>query len=113
MKTLKALFGLFVVVAAFYTAWKLIPPYFAHYQFEDIVAQEALQASYSTRTEDEIREVVLAKARDLEIPLTAKNVQVRRTQAGVEINVSYSVYVDMAVRPVTLNFAASSRNKRL
>jgi hypothetical protein len=113
MKTIKALFGLFVIVAAFYSAWKLIPPYFRHYRFEDVVAVEALQASYSQKNEDEIREVVLAKARDLEIPITPQQIKVRRSAAGVEIDAAYTEYVDLMVRPVTLNFAVSSKNKRL
>jgi hypothetical protein len=113
MKTIKALFGLFVIVASFYAGWKIIPPYFRHYQFEDIVAQEALQSSYTQRTEDEIRDVVLAKARDLEIPISPQQIKIRRSQAGVEIEAAYSEYVDLVVRPITLNFSVSSKNKRI
>jgi hypothetical protein len=64
-------------------------------------------------TEDEIRDVVLAKARDLEIPISPQQIKIRRSQAGVEIEAAYSEYVDLVVRPITLNFSVSSKNKRI
>jgi regulator of protease activity HflC (stomatin/prohibitin superfamily) len=115
MKTIKGIAGILVVVAVFYGAWKLVPPYFYHFQFEEVVETEARAATYGfpPKNEDEIRSAVYAKARGLEIPVTLQQIKVRRSEAGVEIDVNYTVRVDLLMRPVDLNFSASSKNKRI
>jgi hypothetical protein len=115
MKSIKALFGIFMVVAGFYLAWKLLPPYFNHYQFEDIVAVEARTAAYShpPKTEDEIRNTVYKKAQEMDLPITPQQIKVRRAESGVEIDVNYTVHVELPVRPLDLDFSVSSKNKRI
>jgi hypothetical protein len=113
MKTIKALFGLFVVVAIVYLGVKTMPPYFANYQFEDIVDNEAKMNSYNQKTEQEIREGILKKAHDLEIPLTSEQVKVQRMGAELEISADYTVHIDIPVYPFDLHFTPSSKNKRI
>ena len=115
MKTVKALFGVFVVIGGFYLAFKLLPPYWSNYQFEDVIAVEARTAAYShpPKTEDEIRNTVYKKAQEMELPITPQQIRVRRGESGVEIDVNYTVHVELPVRPVDLDFAISSKNKRI
>ncbi len=113
MKSLKALLGLGLLVAAVYVAYELIPPYFHNYQFQDVLESEARLNSYSSlrKTEDEIREGIVTKARDLDIILQPEQVTV--TRAGTEwvISADYTVHVDLALHPVDLEFHPSSRGK--
>ena len=51
MKSLKAVIGVLLVVAAFYAAWLLLPPYINNYQFQDDLTNEALINSYSNKSE--------------------------------------------------------------
>jgi len=111
MKQLKALLGLAVVLAAFYVAFKVMPPYYFQLQFQNEVEEEARQQSYSTKSEAEIRDIILRKAVENNIPATADQIQVRRNGAAVEINVDYVVHVDLPVYPFDLNFHVESKNK--
>ena len=102
-----------VVVA--YVCAEMIPPYFSNYQFEDAIETEARMSTYSTKTEDQIRDTILKKAQDLEIPLSKEQIKVRRsgpTGSGfVLIEANYSVHVEMPGYPLDLDFHPSTKNK--
>jgi len=116
MGRIKLLFGLAVIVAVVYGGAELIPPYFSNYEFEDAIKQEALHSTYSNKTEDDIREEIFKKAKDLEIPLTRDQIQVQRSGSGqgsgtLMIQADYSVHVELPGYPLDLHFTPSSRNK--
>lgn len=114
MKTVKALFGLLVVVAVFYTAWKIIPPYFSEYQFEDAIAAEARFSSYNqTRSEQDIREAMAKKAAEYDIPLKAEEIHVQRNGSELTIWADYTVHVDLPGYPFDIKFHPNSKNKRI
>jgi hypothetical protein len=115
MKTLKLLFTLGVVAVLIYSGWQLVPPFFYNYQFQDALDNEARIDSYTnTRTEDDIKNSIVKKAEDLEIPLTANQVQVQRLPNNViYIEANYSVHVSLPGYPLDLQFKASSKNKPL
>ncbi len=58
---------------------KVIPPCFSNYQFEDAIKKDALQATYTSRSEEDIRKAVIKHAHEYDIPLTPQQVQVSRT----------------------------------
>lgn len=113
MKTIKALFGVFVVVAIVYLGIKVLPPYFANYQFEDVVDNEAKMNSYNQKSEQEIRDGLVKKARDLDIPLKSDQVKVQRMGSELSISADYTVHIDIPVYPFDLHFTPASKNKRI
>ncbi len=113
MKSIKALFGLLVVAAVFYLGYKVMPPYFANYQFEDVIRNETDMNSYSQKSEQEIRESVVKKARDLDIPLTTDQVKVQRSGPELAISADYTVHIDIPVYPFDLHFTPASKNKKI
>ncbi len=113
MKTIKALFGVFVVAAMVFLAYKVIPPYFANYQFEDVITNETQMNSYSQKSDQEIRDSVVKKARDLDIPLTSDQVKVQRNGSELAISADYTVHIDIPVYPFDLHFTPASKNKRI
>jgi len=113
MKTIKALFGLFVVVAMFYLAWKVLPPYFSNYQFQDELESQARYFSYTPKSEQEIRDVIAKKAHDYDIPLTSEQVKVQRMGAEISISADYTVHIDIPVYPFDLHFTPATKSKRI
>lgn len=115
MGSIKALFGISVILAVIYLGFVLVPPYFANYQFEDFIKTEALQSTYTTKSEDAIRDTVLKKAQELDIPLTKDQIKVTRigTQSNGSISIvaPYTVHVGIPGWPLDLNFASSTSNK--
>ena len=115
MGALKMIFGIACIVVAVYVCAELIPPYFANYQFEDAIRNEAQMNTYNTRTEESIRDSVFKKAQDLEIPVTREQIKVQRTgqmgAGGLNIESSYIVHVDFPGYPLDLHFDPSTKNK--
>lgn len=113
MARLKSLIGLLIVVAGVYVAWQIFPPYYNNFQFQDTIESEARLNSYNTKSEQEIKELIMKKARELEIPLASDQLTVRRSGNEVSISAEYSVHVDLPVYPLDLKFAPSSKNKKI
>jgi hypothetical protein len=115
MGTFKLFFGIFVMVATIYLGVQLVPPYMANYQFEDEINNEATANTYNTKPEDAIRDIVMKRAQDLDIPLTRDHIKVQRAgQVGsgsLIIEAVYQVHVDLPGYPLDLNFDAATKNK--
>jgi len=115
MGTLKAIVGFVAIVGAFFALFQVIPPYFANYQFEDALNNEALAATYSTKTDEDVRSIVLKKAQELELPLTREQIKVQRTGTqgvgSLAIAADYTVHVNLPGYPMELNFRAETKNK--
>jgi hypothetical protein len=115
MATLKLILGIAVFGVVALLCVKLLPPYFANYQLEDSIKTEAIQATYTTRTEDDIREAVIKQARNYDIALTPKQVHVSRVgglgTGSLNIEADYSVPIDLPGYSTTIEFHPSSKNK--
>jgi len=115
MASLKLVFGFALFVALALVGLRVIPPYFANYEFEDSIKTEALQATYTTRTEDDIRETVIKQAQKYDIELTPKQVKVSRVggfgSGSLNIEADYSVPIDLPGYSTTLEFHPSTKNK--
>jgi hypothetical protein len=115
MGSIKAIVGVVLMVLVGIVCYALIPPYFSNYQFEDFIKNEAMQSTYGTRTEEDIRDSVIKHARDYDIQLTSKQVRVTRTGSSgtgtLTIEAQYSIPVSLPGYSTTLEFHPSSSNK--
>ena len=115
MGTMRLVLGFGVFALLGLMAFKVIPPYFSNYEFEDAIKNEALQSTYTTRTEEDVRNAVIKRARNYDIELTPKQVKVTRNggfgQGSLTIEADYSVPLDLPGYSTTLEFHPSSQNK--
>ncbi len=109
------MFCLAVLVAFVMLGIKVIPPYFSNYELEDSIKTEALQSTYTTRTEDDIRDTIIKQAHNYDIALTPKQVHVARVggmgNGSLSIDAEYSVPLELPGYSTTLDFHPSSKNK--
>jgi hypothetical protein len=112
---MKMVFGILIIVASVILLATLAPPFFSNYQFEDALKTESQMSTYTTKTEDVIRDEVFKKAQDLDVPVTKEQIKVVRNgvvgTGSVEIEAAYTVHVNLPFYPMDLNFNASARNK--
>jgi hypothetical protein len=115
MATVKLIFVLAVMCFVGLICFKLIPPYFANYELEDSIKTEAIQATYSTRSEDDIREAVIKQAHNYDIALTPKQVIVSRIggfgNGSLTIEADYTVPFELPGYSTSIDFHPSSKNK--
>ena len=115
MGSIKLIIGIFAIVATVYVGAELIPPYFANYEFEDAIKSEATISTYSTKSEDAIRDTIFKKAQELEIPLSKDQIKVQRQglqgSGSVLIETNYEVHVDLPGYPMDIHFNPSTKNR--
>ena len=112
---MKMVFGIVIIVGAVILIAALAPPYFSNYQFQDVLKTESQMTTYTTKTEDVIRDEVFRKAQEMDIPITKDQIKVVRNgvvgTGSVDIEASYIVHVNLPGYPLDLHFDASARNK--
>jgi hypothetical protein len=112
---MKLVFGFAIFAVAGLLCFKLIPPFFANYELEDAIKTEATQSTYSTRTEEDVRQTIIKEARSYDIALTPKQVHVTRVgnfgSGTLAIDAEYSVPIDLPGYSTTLEFHPSTQNK--
>ena len=115
MGTLKLVFGVAIFLGLGLVGFKVIPPFFANYELEDAIKTEATQSTYSTRSEEDIREAVIKEARNYDIALTPKQVHISRIggfgTGTLAIDAEYSVPVELPGYSTTLDFHPLTQNK--
>lgn len=114
MKRVRLLFGIFLIIAVIYLSWKVVPSYFANYQFQEEMDDIARAAAMDTRkSPEDIRGAVFEKAQLRRIPLEAEQIVVDRNGSDVAISAQYKVHVDVPVYPFDLNFSAATSREGL
>ncbi|HEY6350977.1 MAG TPA: hypothetical protein VI636_16365 [Candidatus Angelobacter sp.] len=113
MGKLKAFIALVIIFGGIYIGWELIPPYFHNYEFQDDLDDVARVNSYSHKTDEDIKAIVIQKADNLGITLKEEAITVGRTSDGMTISVHYSVHVNLILHPTDLDFTANSLGKRI
>lgn len=116
MATLKLVFALTVLGLVILVGIKIIPPYFSNYEFQDAIKTEALQSTYTTRSEDDVRAAVIKQAHSYDIELTDKQVHVTRAGTGIgngsiAIECDYSVPLELPGYSTDLEFHVSTKNR--
>ena len=112
---MKLVFGVGIILAMMLVAFKLFPPYFSNYELEDAIKTEAVQSTYTTRSEEDIRDTVIKRARKYDIELTPKQVHVVRSggigNGTLAIDAEYSVPIELPGYSTTLEFHPSTKNR--
>ncbi len=113
VRTLKLLIALGIVAVGVYVGFQVVPPFFANYQFQDAIQNEAVLQSYSNKSEDEIRETIFKKAQDLNIPIQENQIIVQRLgggSGGLAISAAYTVHLNLPYYPLDLEFRPTSKS---
>jgi len=109
---LKLLLALAFMGSMVFSAWKMIPPYFAKYQLQDAIESESrfALAAYPKKGDDDIREDVWKKMQELGIPAKREDIKLTVANGVVDISVDYTVPIDLAVYQFSLPFHLHADN---
>ena len=112
---MKLIFGVGVIILAIYLGVEFVPPYYANYEFQDTIKNEALFGTNNSTSEDMIRDNVYKKAHSLDIPIEKEAIVVHKSgtmgTGTVTIEAPYTVHLDLIAFPTDLHFDSSSTNK--
>ena len=115
MDTIKLVLTFGVLAALILVGVKVIPPCYDNYQFEDTLKNDVLQATYSNRSVDDVRTLVIKHAQEYDIPLTPQQVHITRTggfgTGTLQIDAQYSVQLEFPGYSTSIDFHPSTSNK--
>lgn len=111
--TVKAIAAVAFLVAVAYGAIKIIPVYLHNYELQDYIRTQTPHWLTQRASDEAIRNYILAKAQDLEIPLGADHVKVEASGSRVTVRIDYTVPVDLIVYTLALHFTPSAENRSL
>lgn len=86
------LFGLIILAIAIFIAYKMIPVKVKAADLKQTVTDEAKMAG--THRDSVIMNQILAKGRELKLPITEDNVKISRSSTEISVEVDYDVPVD-------------------
>jgi hypothetical protein len=93
-----------VLASLAFFAVRLSPYYVRNYRYQQYVESVAQSRDVASKSDDLLRTLMVEKAADLELPVKADNVQVKRSPDGLRIDIRYVVRVDLPVYTVDLHF---------
>ena len=88
---LGCIFGLIILAATVYVAFKLVPVKMAAADMRRTITDQARSAGMIP--DEKIRKAIMIRAMDLDIPLDEKNLVVRRHNNEISIEAEYTVPV--------------------
>lgn len=83
------IFGLIILVAVLFVAYKMIPVKVKAAELRETVVDEAKSAG--THHDDKIRAIILAKANENDLPVTDKDITIKRGNQQISVTVEYTV----------------------
>ncbi len=100
--------GIGVLACLAFFAVRLAPFYIHNYQLQQYVEGVTQRVENREKADDLLRTWIVEKAADLQLPVKAENVHVKRSGEGLRIDVRYVVRVDLPVYTVDLHFYPSA-----
>jgi len=91
-----------------YLGFKVVPVMVSSYEFRDFIEQEARYAALRNKDE-EVGKRLLRKAEELELPVDARSVKIRRTSTHFDISVKYTVPIETPVYTYQWQFDETTR----
>lgn len=116
MGTIKAVCGFLAIILVIVALFEVVPPLMANYSFQDDLRNLALvDGANFQKTEEDVRNDVVRKAKDQNLPITPKQITVQRINtpgmSSLYVEADYSVTVSLPGYSFDMHFTPSSGNK--
>ena len=110
----KAVLAVALFLAVVFLGIKLVPPYINNFEFQSDLDSIARLSTYAQqKTEEDVRTDVMGKAKELSLPIKPEQIAVTKSTYGVNINVKYTVVVEVPGYSFHLKFNPVAGNKMI
>ena len=116
MATVKAIGGVLAILFVIYACFQIAPPMMANYSFQDDLRQVALMDSGNfQKTEDDVRNEVLKRAKEHDLPIDARQIIVQRVNSpgmsALYVAADYTVPISLPGYSFDMHFTPNSGTK--
>jgi len=115
MGIIKAIFGFLAIAAVVVGLFQVAPPMLANYSFQDDLKNVALMDGATQKTDEEVRNDVMKKVKEHDLPIEPKQVTVQRINTpgltAVYVAADYSVTISLPGYSFDMHFNPTTGNK--
>src|ERR1700722_10298182 len=111
---LRALFFTAALAAFVFFCFRVIPPYFANYQLEDWLKSQIPFFMVNHTSDEALYNAILKETHNEGVELTRDNIKIVQNNAnGINVQIDYSVKVDLLVYQWNLHFTPQMNSQSL
>ena len=103
----RQIFLLLLLVFVLYAAAQYIPAYVTALQFNDFITGELKYAASSRKTTEQLRTDISDRAKELDIPISPKDIRITQKGPAFQLDLEYSFPIDMRIYKHELKFRVS------
>jgi hypothetical protein len=97
-----------------FVCFKIIPPYYANYEFEDWLKTQVPFLMVNHTTDDALVAAIIKETKSEGIVVTKENIKIiQNSSQGVNVQIDYNVPVDLIVYSTNLHFAPAMNSQAL
>jgi hypothetical protein len=111
--TFKTILALLFLAAVVYAGVKIIPVYINSFELQDFIRQQNPFWVTQRAPAEGIRNTIVAKAKELNLPVSPEQVKVDVVGGRVAVSLDYTVPVDLIVYTWEFRFTPSAENRQL
>ena len=111
---LRAIVWTAILAAFVFVCFKVIPPYYANYQFEDWLKTQIPFLMVNHTTNEGLTAGIIKQLQSDGITITKDNIKIiQNNSQGINVQVDYTVPCDLIVSTVNLHFTPSMNSQAL
>jgi hypothetical protein len=111
---LRAIIWTAILFMFVFVCFKLIPPYYANYEFEDWLKTQVPFLMVNHTTDDALNAAIIKELKNEGVTITKENIKIiQNTSQGVNVQIDYTVPVDLIVYSTNLHFTPSMNSQAL
>jgi hypothetical protein len=111
--TFKTILALLFLAAVVYAGVKIIPVYINSFELQDFIRQQNPFWVTQRAPAEGIRNTIVAKAKELNLPVSPEQVKVDVGGGKVAVSLDYTVPVNLIVYTWEFRFTPSAENRQL
>ena len=97
-----------------FVCFKIIPPYYANYEFEDWLKTQVPFLMVNHTSDDALVAAILKETKNEGIPATKENIKIiQNTSQGINVQIDYNVPIDLIVYSTNLHFTPMMNSQAL
>jgi hypothetical protein len=111
---LRAIIWTAILLSFVYVCVKVVPPYYANYEFEDWLKTQVPFLMVNHTTDDALTAAIIKEMKNDGVTITKENIKIiQNNSQGVNVQISYDVTCDLIIYQQKLHFAPEMNSQAL
>jgi hypothetical protein len=103
---LRAIIWTAILLSFVYVSYKLIPPYYANYQFEDWLKTQVPFLMVNHTTDESLTAAIIKELKNDGVTVTKENIKIIQNNSnGINVQINYDVTCDLILYQQKLHFS--------